>query len=73
MLDHSLRMELGPEEWLTVAARDSAGPLAPGALDDAMTFILRVKGSDLAAYQADPKRRDEIRAEGARRGQGVLI
>ena len=27
MLDHSLSMDLGPDEWLTVAARQSDGPL----------------------------------------------
>ena len=29
MLDHSLQMDLGPDEWLTVAARASEGPLPP--------------------------------------------
>jgi hypothetical protein len=61
MLDHSLQMNLGPEEWLTVAARDSEGPLSPAGLSDAITITLRVKGSDLSAYQADPARRTEIR------------
>jgi len=62
MLDHSLQIGLGPDEWLTVAARDSQGPLDSSAVYDAQTIILRVKGSDLAAYlAADPARRDEIR------------
>ena len=44
-----------------MAARDSEGPLTPNEIYDAMTIVLRVKGSDLAAYAADRSRRDEIR------------
>ena len=61
MLDHSLQMNLGADEWLTVAARDSEGPLSPAGLSDAITITLRVKGSDLSIYQSDPTRRNEIR------------
>jgi hypothetical protein len=61
MLDYSLQMNLGPDEWLTVAARASEGPLPQAGLADLITIILRVKGSDLSVYQADPTRRDEIR------------
>ena len=50
MLDHSLSMDLGPEEWLTVAARQSDGPLSNNQIYDVSTIVLRVKGSDLAAY-----------------------
>ncbi len=63
MLDHSLQMKLAPEEWLTVAARDSEAPLSPTSLSDAPTIVLRVKGSDLAVYHSDPARREEIRAK----------
>jgi hypothetical protein len=61
MLDYSQGLNLGPDEWLTVAARDSHGPVMPGQIDDAQTIVLRVKGSDLAAYAADRTRREEIR------------
>ena len=63
MLDYSPPMDLGPDEWLTVAARDSGGPMISGQIDDAMTILLRVKGSDLAAYAADrtSSRREEVR------------
>jgi hypothetical protein len=61
MLDHSLPMDLSPDEWLTVAARGSGGPLVPGEIYDPMTIILRVRGSDLAVYAADRTKRDEIR------------
>jgi hypothetical protein len=63
MLDHSLQMKLAPEEWLTVAARDSETPMPQAGLSDAPTIILRVKGSDLTLYHSDPARRDEIRAK----------
>ena len=61
MLDHSLQMNLGPEEWLTVAARASEGPMSPAGLSDLITIVLRVKGSDLSVYHADKTKREEIR------------
>lgn len=60
MLDHSLQMRLNPDEWLTVAARDNGGAMS-GALSDSVTITLRVKGSDLSVYHADPARRVELR------------
>ena len=61
MLDHSLSMDLGPDEWLTVAARESEGPLSTNQLYDVSTIVLRVKGSDLAVYMADRTKRAEVR------------
>jgi hypothetical protein len=61
MLDHSLSMDLGPDEWLTVAARQSEGPLAPNQLFDVATIVLRVKGSDLSVYMGDRTKRAEVR------------
>ena len=61
MLDHSISMNLGPDEWLTVAARDSEGPLTPNEIYDSMTIVLRVKGSDLADYAKDLSKRAEVR------------
>ena len=52
MLNYSGPMDLGRDEWLTIAARDSDGPLMPGAVDDASTIVLRVKGSDIADFLA---------------------
>lgn len=60
MLEYSASLKLGPDEWLTVAASDSSGPLVPGQLDDTPTTILRVKGSDLAAYQTGKISLDEV-------------
>lgn len=61
MLDHSLPMNLAPDEWLTVAARDGFGPLVQGEIYDASTIVIRVRGSALAAYAADRTKRDEVR------------
>ena len=61
MLDYGVPMELRPDEWLTVAARSGEGPMISGQIDDAMTILLRVKGSDLAAFAADRGKREEVR------------
>ena len=53
MLDYSSALGIGPSEWLTVAARrnDERPRLAP-ADTDARTFVIRLKGADLAAFLA---------------------
>jgi hypothetical protein len=53
MLENSGPLELGPDEFLTVAARDNMPgiPLIPGDATDFSTLILRVRGSDLAAFR----------------------
>ena len=63
MLDHSAPIRVGPEEWLTVAARDNEhrDRLVPGDPYDLLTIVLRVKGSDLAAFRADRLTREEAR------------
>lgn len=60
MLKYSAFLKIGPEEWLTVAARDSDGPLLPGQIDDSSTIVLRIKGSDLSAFQAGKLTREEV-------------
>ena len=54
MLESSGVLSLGPEEWLTIAARDNAprDPLVPGDTIDFSTWVFRVKGSDLAAFRS---------------------
>jgi hypothetical protein len=59
MLDHGAPLAIQPEEWLTVAARDGEGPLTPLENYDAVTFIFRIRGSDLAAFRADRITREE--------------
>jgi hypothetical protein len=60
MLDHSTSLGIGPTEWLTIAARgnDDRPRLAP-ADTDSRTRIIRLRGSDLAAYLARQITREE--------------
>jgi hypothetical protein len=53
MLLYSVPLGLGPDEWLTVAARrHDERPLLAPADTDARTVIIRIRGGDLAAFQA---------------------
>ena len=64
MIDYSTPMNIGPEQWLTVAARDDEGrnALAPqDPLEEVVTMIYRIKGSDLLAYRSGRIDRDEVR------------
>ncbi len=61
MLDWGALLPLGPDEWLTVAARDNQDVVMPGASPDVVTIILRVKGSDLADRLAGRVSIDELR------------
>lgn len=56
-LSHSL--ELRPDEWLTVSARD--GSESPGQLSEPSMMILRIKGADLADFFAGRITLDEAR------------
>jgi len=63
MIENSGPLALGPDEWLTVAARDNVprDPLVPGDLADFSTIIFRLKGSDLAAFRAGRLTLEETR------------
>ncbi len=63
MIEHSGPLGLGPEEWLTVAARDNVprDPLIPGDATDFSTIIFRMKGSDLAAFRGGRMTLEEAR------------
>jgi hypothetical protein len=64
MIDYSTPMSIAPDQWLTVAARDDEGrdSLAPqDPLEEVVTMIYRVKGSDLRDYRAGRIDRDEVR------------
>jgi hypothetical protein len=57
-------MALANDEWLTVAARDNErrDTLAPqNPYEEVVTVMLRIKGSDLAAYRSGAIDRDEAR------------
>lgn len=53
MFDHSGPMNLAPGDWLAVAAREDLAPrfLAGDPNDMPRTMILRVRGSDVAAFR----------------------
>lgn len=61
MLDHSGPMQIGSDDWLTVGARDGMDPRFvtgdPG--DVPRTMIIRLRGSDLAAFRAGRLTREE--------------
>jgi hypothetical protein len=64
MIDYSTPMNIAAEQWLTVAARDDEGrdSLAPqDPLDQVVTMIYRIKGSDLQLYRTGRIDRDEVR------------
>lgn len=63
MLDNSGAMRVGGDEWLIVAARDNLhrDRLMPGDVYDTSTIMLRVRGSDLAAYRAERITKEEAR------------
>jgi hypothetical protein len=61
MLEHSRGVDIQPDEWLTVAAQRGDSPLSPNEIVTSATLVLRIKGSDLALYDADRSRKDEIR------------
>jgi hypothetical protein len=63
MIENSLPIALGPEEWLTVAARDNVprDPLIPTDTADTRTVIFRVKGTDLSAFRAGRVTLEDVR------------
>ncbi len=64
MIDYSTPMNVAPDQWLTVAARDDEGrdSLSPqDPLEEVVTMIYRIKGSDLQLYRAGQIDRDEVR------------
>lgn len=64
MLENSGPLAIGQDEWLVVAARDSepGNRLVPGDAYDTTTWVLRVKGSDLAAFRAGRLSLEEARS-----------
>lgn len=63
MIQYSGALSVGPNEWLTVAARDNepTNPLTQGD-PEVMTILLRIKGSDLTAHRAGRLSLEETRA-----------
>jgi hypothetical protein len=64
MLIYSAPLEIGPDQWLTVAARDNEprDTLAPqDPFEEVVTMIYRIKGSDLLAYRSGKIDKEEAR------------
>jgi hypothetical protein len=59
MINHSAGLMLGDGEWLVVAARDN-GPTDPGSINNRSGILLRISGTDLAAFRAGKLSRDEV-------------
>jgi hypothetical protein len=62
MLDHGTPLDLGPDEWLTIAAREHEDSLLTGELVSTVTITLRLRARDLAAFKAGQLSRDDARA-----------
>ena len=63
MVENSGPLGIAPDEWLTIAARDNVriDRFTPGDPSEVTTIVLRIKGSDLAAYRAGQMTLDEVR------------
>lgn len=64
MLDFGGPLQIAPEQWLTVAARDNErrDTLAPqDPFEDVVTMVYRIKGSDLLAYRSGKIDQEEAR------------
>jgi hypothetical protein len=63
MIENSGPLAIANDEWLVVAARDSepGNRLVPGDAYDTTTWVLRVKGADLAAFRAGRLTLEETR------------
>lgn len=64
MLENSGPLGVANDEWLVVAARDSepGNRLVPGDAYDTTTWVLKVRGADLAAFRSGRITLDEARS-----------
>ena len=65
MIINSQGLGLRPDEWLTVVARDAVpgNPQQPGDAIDTSIWLMRVKGSTIAAYQSRTINLEEARKQ----------
>lgn len=61
MLEYGSTLNLGTDEWLTVAARENADTMLAGDLSEIVTITIRLKASDLNDLRAGRLTRDEVR------------
>src|SRR4030095_7709574 len=66
MIENSGPIPIGPDEWLTVAARDNVprDPLLPGDTAGLNTLTFRLKGSVLAEFRAGRVSLEDTRGRG---------
>ena len=64
MIENSGPLGVGDDEWLMVAARDNSRPIGwcPG-MPRHHNLVLRIKGSDLAAFRAGRLTLEEARKQ----------
>jgi hypothetical protein len=62
LIEQSGALTLGADEWLAVAARDGAPGTPLVGERDGVTVILRLKGSDLAAFRAGKLTLEQVKA-----------
>lgn len=61
MLDYSGPLAVGPEEWMTIAARGIQDrPRVSPPDSDVQTVLIRIRGADLTAFHAGQLSRDEV-------------
>lgn len=60
MIDHSGPLSIKDDDYLTIAASEPPGPLS-SLNNQGETFLLSIKGSDLAAYRQQKISKDEAR------------
>ncbi len=61
MLDYSGPLAVGPDEWMTIAARGIQDrPRVSPPDSDVQTVLIRIRGADLAAFHAGQLSRDEV-------------
>jgi hypothetical protein len=61
MIDYSGPLAIGDDEWMTIAARGIQDRPRLGPPDnDVQTVVIRVRGSDLAAFRARQISRDDV-------------
>lgn len=61
MIDFSGALAVGPDEWMTIAARGIQDRPRLGPADnDVQTVLIRVRGADLAAFRAGQMTREDV-------------
>jgi hypothetical protein len=60
MLSYGNALQLGDDEWLTIAARATTQGQPGQGIDDSSSILLRVRGSDLSAFLKGKMSREDV-------------